>query len=139
MSATTVIGAPAEDVFAFVCDPRNDVRWRTGVSEAGLVSDPPLGLGSEGFARAGKTETRWRVVEYREGSSVDWELVAGPFAGSGGYRVEADAAATRFTLVANVEPSGVYRWLGPLFSRMGRRQNQADVERLKTLLEGGSG
>jgi hypothetical protein len=33
------------------------------------------------------------------------------------------------------EPSGVYRLLGPLFAWVGRRRNQADVEKLRDILE----
>ena len=42
---------------------------------------------------------------------------------------------TRFTLEAHVKPTGWYRLLGPIFGRIGLRQNLADVQRLKTLLE----
>lgn len=135
MSATTVIGRSCDDVYEFVADPSNDVQWRTGATESGWISDPPLGLGSEGYLRAGKTVTEWRVVAIEPGSSVDWELVEGPFGGSGGYRLEPVDGVTRFTLVADVEPTGVYRLIGPLFGRIGRKQNQADVDRLKSLLE----
>ncbi len=59
----------------------------------------------------------------------------GPFGGTGGYRLEPVGDGTRFTLLADVEPSGVMRLLGPLFGRMGARQNQADVAKLKSILE----
>lgn len=135
MSATTLIKRSSDQVYEFVADPSNDVQWRTGATESGWISDPPLGLGSEGYLRAGKTVTQWRVVAIEPGSSVDWELVDGPFGGSGGYCLEPENGKTRFTLVADVEPRGVYRLMGPLFGRIGRKQNQADVNKLKSLLE----
>ena len=87
------------------------------------------------YLKAGKTVTEWRVAAIDPGSSVDWELVEGPFGGSGGYRLEPADRDTKFTLVADVEPRGVYRLMGPLFGRIGRKQNQADVGKLKSLLE----
>lgn len=135
LSATVVIERAPGDVYDFVADVSNDVKWRTGVTDSGLATPPPLGMGSEGFARAGDTETRWRVVRFTEGAFVDWELLSGPFGGSGGYRIEAEGESTRFTLVADVEPRGAMRLLGPVFRRMGARQNQTDVDRLKQLLE----
>jgi hypothetical protein len=42
---------------------------------------------------------------------------------------------TQFTLVSDVEPTGLYRLLGPLFRWMGRRRNQTDVEKLRKILE----
>ena len=135
MSATTVIARSPADVFAFVSDVGNDVHWRTGVSEAGFTTEPPLQVGSEGYDLAGKTRATWRVVAFDESSAVDWVLTSGPFGGTGGYHVEPEDSGTRFTLVADVEPKGAYRLLGPLFARMGRKQNQSDVERLRNLLE----
>jgi len=80
-------------------------------------------------------ETEWRVVSYVENESADWELVSGPYKGSGGYHLKPVDSGTQFTLVADVEPSGVYKLLGPLFPWIGRRRNQADVEKLRDILE----
>ena len=125
LSATTTIHVPAEEVYGYVADAANDVNWRTGVEESGLTTDPPLALGSEGYVKVGNQVARWKVTAIEPGVSVDWDLTEGPYAGSGGYRLEDIDGNTRFTLVANVEPRGFYRLLGPLFARMGRRQNQA--------------
>lgn len=135
MNASIEIDRSPEMVYGFVSNPENDVQWRTGVTESGLTSAPPLALGSEGFAGAGKQVSRWRVTAISPGSSVDWDLIDGPFTGTGGYRLEAAGDGTRFTLLADVEPKGAMRLLGPLFGRMGRKQNQADVAKLKGILE----
>lgn len=42
---------------------------------------------------------------------------------------------TKFTLEADVRPTGFYRVLGPIFGLLGRRQNRADVAKLKDILE----
>jgi len=135
LSATTTINVPTEVVYEYVADAANDVNWRTGVTESGLTTDSPLALGSEGYVKAGKQVARWKVTSITPGASVDWELTEGPYAGSGGYRLDDVDGNTRFTLVANVEPQGFHRLLGPLFARMGRKQNQTDVEALRALLE----
>ena len=135
MNGTTVIGRPVDTVFDYVNDVTNDVHWRTGITGSGLRSDQSLGLGSIGYSRVGDEEFEWRVVSYIAGESVDWELLDGPFKGRGGYRLVPVDSGTHFTLVADVEPSGVYKLLGPLFAWMGRRRNQADVEKLREILE----
>ncbi len=135
MDATITIARPVDAVFAYVSNVSNDIYWRAGVTESGLYSDPPLGLGSSGYARAGDAEAKWQVVSYTAGSSVEWELVDGPFQGKGGYRLVPVEGGTQFTLVADLEPSGVYKLMGPLFAWMGRRRNQADVEKLREILE----
>ena len=135
MNGTTIIGRPIDTVFAYVNDVSNDVHWRTGITGSGLRSDQSLGPESIGYSRVGDEEFEWRVISYIAGERVDWELLDGPFKGRGGYRLVPVDSGTQFTLVADVEPTGVYKLLGPLFAWMGRRRNQADVEKLRDILE----
>lgn len=135
MNGTTVIQCPVEEVSKYVLDLCNDANWRYGVDESGLRSGDPLQEGSVGFTRVGKTEVEWKVLSLIPGESVEWELLNGPFRGRGGYRFRAVGEGTQFTLVSEVEPTGLYKLLGPLFRRIGRRRNQSDVEKLRNILE----
>jgi len=139
MNGTTVIGRSVDTVSAYVENVSNDVHWRTGVTESGWRSGQSLAPGAIGYTRVGEVEVEWRVVSYIAGESIDWELLSGPIQGRGGYRLVPVDGGTQFTLVADVEPSGVYRLLGPLFAWMGRRRNQADVEKLRDILESTAG
>jgi uncharacterized membrane protein len=140
-SATIIIDRPAKEVFNYVMDIPNDAHWRihTGVVEAAYTSDPPLGVGTTGFDRISVNGrdmvVEWRTVEYEPGMLARWEFVSGPTQGSGGYVCEAIGDSTRFTLEANIKPTGPLRVLGPIFGMMVRRQISADVELLKTILE----
>ena len=135
MSGTTLINRPAETVYAYVMDVSNDANWRTGVDESGWQTGESTAVGAVGYTLAGKSKVEWRVVSYVEGESVDWDLISGPLKGRGGYRFVPVEGGTQFTLVADVEPTGWLRLLGPIFGRMGRRQNQSDVEKLRNILE----
>ena len=135
MNGTTMINRPTEVVFAYVIDVSNDAYWRTGVDESGLESEEKIGPGVIGYTRAGNMKTEWQVTSYTPGESVDWELTSGPYKGRGGYRLVPVEGGTQFTLVADLEPAGLYKLLGPLFAWIGRRQNQADVEKLRDILE----
>lgn len=135
LNGTTVINRPADTVFAYVMDVSNDVHWRTGVTGSGLRSDETPDVGTIGYTVAGDKEIEWRVISIIPGESVDWELLNGPLLGRGGYRLLPVEGGTQFTLVADIEPSGVYKLMGPLFGWIGRRQNQADVEKLRDILE----
>ncbi len=135
MNGTTIINRPVDIVFAYVSDVSNDAHWRTGITESGWRSGEPTEPGAIGYSRAGKMEVEWRMVSYSADESIDWELLNGPYRGRGGYRLVPVDRGTQFTLVADVEPTGLYRLLGPLFGWVGRRQNQADVEKLRDILE----
>jgi len=135
INGTTFINQPVDTVFDYLSDVSNDVHWRTGITASGMRPGQALEPGSIGYSRVGDKDFEWRVLSYTAGESVDWELLNGPFKGRGGYRLVPDGNGTQFTLVADVEPTGVYKLLGPLFGWMGRRQNQADVKKLRDILE----
>jgi uncharacterized membrane protein len=137
MNGITVINKPVEAVYAYVMDLSNDKNWRAGIDESGWRSDGSTVVGSVGYSRAGNNEIEWRIIDFQEGESIRWELLSGPLAGQGGYRLVNVKGGTEFTLLADIEPQGLVKLLGPLFGWMGRRRNQADVEKLKEILEAG--
>ena len=139
MNGTIFIDRSPDVVFAYVIDVANDIHWREGVDESGFREDQPASVGAIGYTRAGDAEVTWRVVTYNAGEKVEWEFLNGPFLGRGGYLLEPANGGTQFTLLADIEPAGLYRLLGPLFARMGRRRNQSDVEKLRAILESDPG
>lgn len=138
-SASMLIDRPTSEVYDFVMDVRNDARWRTGVVEAAFVGDGQLGVGTRGYdlveGNGRSARADWEVYEFVPGKLARWNLTSGPIAGTGGYVCEPARNGTRFTLEADVEPTGALRFLGPVFAIVGRRQNRRDVRRLKRTLE----
>jgi hypothetical protein len=135
MNGTTIIRRPVETVFDYVIDLSNDANWRTGLDESGYRQGQSLGVGAVGYSRAGDQEVEWRIETYMPGQRVEWQLLNGPFLGRGGYQLKPVEGGTEFTLLAEIEPAGIYKLLGPLFRWMGQRRNQADVEKLRDILE----
>ena len=136
MSGTIVIRRPVDVVYDYVMNVDNDANWRSGVDQSGWQQPgEPIGVGAVGYTRVGDQQAEWRVVSYVPGESVEWELFSGPILGRGGYRVKPVEGGTQFTLVADVEPTGWLKFLGPLFGWIGRRQNQQDVEKLRDIVE----
>ena len=135
MNGRTVIARSIDEASAHVLDVSNDVNRRYGVDESGYRSGDSLSPGSIGHTRVGDVEAEWKVRSSVPGQSVDWELLNGPFKGRGGYRFQSVEGRTQFILVSDVEPTGIYRLLGPLLRWIGRRRNQSDAERLRSILE----
>jgi uncharacterized membrane protein len=135
LNGTTIIKRPVDVVFAYVSDVSNDATWRASVDESGWRSTEPMAPGSIGYTRAGSQEIEWKVLTVIPNERIEWELLNGPFKGRGGYLLLPVEGGTQFTLLADIEPTGLYKLLGPLFNRIGRRQNQADVEKLREVLE----
>jgi len=142
MSATIDINRPVAEVFDYVMEVTHDTEWRTGVVEAAFTSNEPLGLGTTGFDRISangrEMVSEWTVFEYEPGKLTRWNLDSGPIRGSGGYTCERSGDGTRFTLESYAKPAGWFRLMGPIFTRIGRKQNNADVQKLKAILEGTS-
>ncbi len=139
LTETIVINRPTAEVFDYVVEIPHDAQWRTGVVEAAYTSDEPIGVGTTGFDRISangrEMVATWTVFEYKPGILARWTLDSGPIRGSGGYICEQSGDGTRFTLEAHAKPAGWYRVLWPIFGMIGRRQNHADVQKLKAILE----
>lgn len=135
MHATTIINCPLEKLSAYVLDVSNDTHWRYKVDESGFRSGDALSPGSIGFTRVGELEVEWKILSSDAKSMVEWEFLNGPFEGRGGYGFNPVEGGTQFTLISHVEPTGFYRFLGPVFRWVGRRRNKSDVEKLRNILE----
>lgn len=135
MHATTIIHCPLEKLCSYVLDVSNDVHWRYKVDESGFRSGDAFSPGSIGYTRVGELEVEWKILSSESNRRVDWEFLNGPFKGRGGYRFEEVEGGTQFTLISHVEPTGIYKLLGPVFRWVGRRRNQSDVEKLRMILE----
>lgn len=140
LSATITIERPAAEVFDYVMEVAHDAEWRADVVEAAYTSAPPHDVGATGFDRIdsnGREMTAtWTTTEYKPGVFARWTFDSGPVVGSGAYICEQNGHDTRFTLEAHIRPAGWYRLMGPIFGMVARRQNLADVRRLKSILEG---
>jgi len=139
-SASVHIERSPSDGFAHVMEVSNDANRRTGAVEAAFTTEQPVEIDSEVFDRVdanGRTaEARWRVSDREPDSHGRWDLVSGPIAGAGGYIcAPAKDGGADFTLEAFARPTSLHRLLGSIFGLLGRRQNRADVARLKSILE----
>ena len=136
------ISRPRAEVAAFAADPDNATRWYKNIQSVEWETPPPAELGSRirFVARfLGRTlEYTYEVREIEPGSRFVMSTDDGPFPMETIYTWE-DAATggTRMTLRNRGEPAGFASVAAPVMSRAMRRANEADLRRLKSLLEGG--
>jgi uncharacterized protein YndB with AHSA1/START domain len=153
-----MIDRPAEEVFAFVSDPKHDPQWHDTILEVTQTSERPL--------RRGSTFT---AVYQPQDSSATYELVAELTAYEPGRRSELQASFVephgrvpemigRFVLTFRVDPEGSrtlltrgvetrraalrYRplWflLTPAWRRSVKARQDELLGRIKTILESGT-
>ena len=133
------IARPRAEVAAFACDPDNVTRWYENIESVQWRTPPPLAVGSrlEFVARflGPRLAYTYEVREHLEGERFVMSTAQGPFPMETTYAFEDAGDGTRMTLRNRGEPSGFARVGAPLMERAMRRANQADLRRIKGVLE----
>ncbi len=135
------IASPREEVAAFAVDPGNAAAWYKNIKAVEWETPPPVAIGSKLRFRAqflGRTlEYTYEVREFEPARRFVMATAEGPFPMETTYAWEDTAPGkTKMTLRNRGEPSGFAAVTAPVMTRAMRRANEADLRRLKVLLEG---
>jgi hypothetical protein len=140
VAASIQIDRPMSDVYRYTTDYANDVRWRKGVI---AMSSVPPGAAVTGavktetmsiFGRDSVTVTELTEVTERHAA---FKHVSGPIPCAGFRSVAPTPGGTAFTYSLTISPVGLIRMLEPFVRPMLQRQVNADLVRLKQVLEAG--
>jgi uncharacterized membrane protein len=131
-----VIQRPVEEVFAFVADGENDLRWRPGLLDVTRVSDTAYKQGVKGpFGRRVDADYEWTSVEPNR--RLEFRTIAGPVRPTGRWDfAPAEDGSTRVTFRIDYEPRGLGRLMSPMVAR-NMRSEVAHLDDLKRVLEAG--
>jgi uncharacterized membrane protein len=134
------IARPREEVAAFAADPANATAWYRNITSVEWETPPPAQVGSRVRFVAkflGRTlEYTYEVREVQPGRRFVMSTADGPFPMETTYTWEgAPGGGTHMTLRNRGEPAGFAAVTAPVMSRAMRRANEADLRRLKELLE----
>jgi Polyketide cyclase / dehydrase and lipid transport len=127
------------EVAAFACDPDNATRWYENIESVEWRTPPPVAVGSqlEFVARflGRRFAYTYEVREHAPGERFVMSTAQGPFPMQTTYAFEDTPRGTRMTLRNRGEPAGFAKVGAPLMERAMRRANQADLRRIKEILE----
>lgn len=131
------IARPPQDIWDFLYVVSTDTQWRTGVTDANWISDPPYGVGSTGLhIIEGIGDWPWTVSELEEPHIMAWEVTGGRLEGShAAYRMEPEGDGSRFTIEMRFKRSITMRFLALLMKGTIKRMFATDVEKLKAVME----
>lgn len=137
IESSIFIARPPEDIWNFLSVITTDTQWRTGVTDAKWISEPPYGVGSTGLhIIEGIGDWPWKVSEFEEPNIMAWEVTGGRFEGShGAYRIEPEGNGSRFSIETRFKRNIIMSFLGLLLRGMIKRGNVTDLEKLKAILE----
>ena len=140
VDATIDIGATPSQVWDVIADYAADQRWRKGLTEMTPEPPGPPAVGTrvhEVGRTAGRAFTNdCTVTRVDAGVSYEFEGTGtnGDFSGRRAVQAAAGGTTT-FTYAVELHPPGVAGLLAPLLSPFIRSGMQADLRRLKALLE----
>ena len=137
---TIEIRRPREEVAAFASDPSNAMAWYKNIKAVDWETPPPAAVGSKLRFRAqflGRSlEYTYEVREVDPGRRFVMATAQGPFPMETTYSWDdTGPGTTKMSLRNRGEPSGFAAVTAPVMARAMRRANEADLRRLKALLE----
>jgi ligand-binding SRPBCC domain-containing protein len=133
------IDRPRAGVSAFAADPTNATAWYKNIKSVEWETPPPAVVGSRIRFRAqflGRTlEYTYEVREFEAGCRFVMATAEGPFPMETTYTWQDSGRATKMALRNRGEPSGFAAVAAPVMTRAMRKANEADLRRLKAILE----
>jgi hypothetical protein len=136
-----VIDRPCAEVAGFAGDPGNAPQWYANIKSVRWETPPPLQPGSRVAFVAQFLGRRiaytYQVIEFEPDRKLVMSTAEGPFPMETTYTWEdAGPRSTRMGLRNRGEPSGFASLAASVISVAMRRANEADLRRLKAILEG---
>jgi uncharacterized protein YndB with AHSA1/START domain len=141
IESSELIGRPADRVFAFVSDIRNDPQWHTDILEAEYDASGPARLTAGATFRTrfkpfmGQSEGTGTVTVYEPPRRVVLKQQMGKFEPVLTLTVEPDGGGSRITRRLDMEPHGMLRILAPFMGGAMRKRNAGFLGNLKRVLE----
>lgn len=134
------IERPRSDVAAYSSDPDNATEWYRNIKSVEWATERPVRVGSRlSFVARFMGRTIAYTYEVKENVPDERFVMAtseGPFPMETTYSwSDAGEGRTRMTLRNRGMPSGFGKVAAPMMSSAMRRANQADLRRLKEILE----
>ena len=139
--ATTVVARPIEEVFAFLANGENDVKFSPRVQEIRKTTDGPIGVGTrfESTVKdAGMTTKReFELTEFVVPTKIRWaerskNAVTAPV---GGYDLAPDGDGTRVTIFNELEGHGFGKLVAGFALRSARKGADEFAASIKRAVE----
>jgi carbon monoxide dehydrogenase subunit G len=139
----TFINRPPQEVFNFVSDPANSMKYISGTQSSEWTSNGPVGVGS-----TWKTVTRFlgrdieaelEITDWQPPTQNSYKAISGPVPFEMTVKAEPQGEGTLLTQTGKVEFGGFFKLAEGLAGKQLDKQMEADMHTLKVLLESDSG
>jgi len=139
LSQSILIECCLEDVFKFVSNYKNDVKWRGGVIEMLQFPDYNTSVGTttiETIKLFGQKQfISAEIYEYENNKKVSFRTTESLFKVKGSREVSRENGYTKFTYSLSAELTGVYKLFAGLIKNNYSKRVLNDLKKVKSLLE----
>ena len=137
---SVIIERPVPEVFAFVTDPANNVKWQDGLVESRMASSGPMEAGAQVIDvrkfLGRDMESKLEVTVFEPNKRFLQKVVSGPFQFEIIQTFDPSVHGTKLTVLAHGEPGGFFKLASGMVQKQLESQIKGDAERLKKVLEG---
>jgi uncharacterized membrane protein len=133
----TVIQRPIAEVFAFLADPENDPKWRSGVLDIARISGTGAGARyRQGVKGPGgrRVDADIEITQLETDSLIGFRARSGPVRPTGQYRLEPADTGTRVRFTLDADLPGLKKVMGPIVQKTMNTE-VSQLENLKRVLE----
>ena len=133
------INRPVEEVFSFFSNLDNRRQWISGLEELEQTSEGPVGVGTTWRqavrAMGRRMELTLELTGYEPNKQWNEKIDGGSLQAEGNITFDSVEGGTRVSAVVDLKIGGLMMLLSPLITRNLKKQMQADISRLKAVLE----
>ena len=142
VKVSIVINRPIGEVFDFLSNMENNMKWRTSQQEVQKLSEGPIGVGTTyrmvNRFLGRRLETEAEVIEYEPDRKYTTRDKSETLPLKAQRIFEAVEGGTLVTFIINVDPSGIVKIAAPLVAARAKRSLESDAANLKDLMEAGA-
>ncbi|MBK9923795.1 MAG: SRPBCC family protein [Anaerolineales bacterium] len=136
-----LIDRPVKDVFAFVTNPNNMVKWNSMVVSMEQITPGAVGMGTK-FKNVGemmgrRIEGEMQVVAFEPDSKYGFQMNAGPMQVNVTLTFKTVGTGTKLNLNAQGNPAGVFKLAEGVMQGRVKSMMEENLARLKSVLEKG--
>ena len=136
----TEVAVGPDQAFAWVSDIANLSKWQGGVFKSEVLTPPPIRVGTrfrETFRLMGFPMTaECQVIEMKAPKTFGFSAKGRQMSYESRFEFTPASGGTRISLRSGVTMHGLWKLLGPMVKAEGKRESEAEMQRLKAALEG---
>ncbi|HXW00435.1 MAG TPA: SRPBCC family protein [Anaerolineae bacterium] len=136
---SVIINRPLEQVFAFVTNLENEMRWQPEIVSIQFTSDGPMGVGTT-FQEVRRTFGRrydwhFEVTEFELNKIFCIRTLSGTIHYQGCRLFEPISGGTKVTESGELQTPGLLKFFDPLLARLSQKPLAEAYNNLKFILE----